>query len=171
MGRKGTRNEEDVQRVLRWRYDESNRIGRRIRSGIHMRNISSNRQSYPKHRYEEDAIYLEREGYATSMETTNAAGETETRAAKWKQQPVMTIVITFAPGLRKMRAELIRRMDAWKEFARIQETAPFPINCSDRDVLVALTQHGIPQSTTASPDWGTVRPDWRRARLCSTSIV
>ena len=102
---------------------------------------------------------------------TNAAGETETRAAKWKQQPVMTIVITFAPGLRKMRAELIRRMDAWKEFARIQETAPFPINCSDRDVLVALTQHGIPQSTTASPDWGTVRPDWRRARLCSTSTV
>ena len=105
------------------------------------------------------------------METTNAAGEAETRAAKWKQQPVMTIVITFAIGLTKMRAELIRRADAWKEFARIQETAPFPINCSDRDVLVALTQHGIPQSTTASPDWGTVRPDWRRARLCSTSIV
>ena len=40
------------------------------------------------------------------METTNAAGEAETRAAKWKQ-PVMTIVITFGSGLGKMRAELI----------------------------------------------------------------
>ena len=65
-------------------------------------------KAIPNIEKEEDAIYfLKGEGYATSMETMNAPGEAETRAAKWKQQPVMTIVITFGSGLGKMRAELI----------------------------------------------------------------
>ena len=134
-------------------------------------------KAIPNIEKEEDAIYfLKGEGYATSMETMNAPGEAETRAAKWKQQRVMTIVISFAIGLKKMKAELIRRVDAWKEFARIKETVPFPVNCSDGKILVALTQHGIPQPTSASPDWGTVRPDWRTARAmfhieCSSPTI
>ena len=63
------------------------------------------------------------------METTNAAGEAETRAAKWKQQPVMTIVTTLALGLKNIKTELTRIVDAWKELATL--ACHIPIDTTD----------------------------------------
>ena len=54
------------------------------------------------------------------IETENAARETERSTNKWKQQqPVITVVTTLALGLRKMRAELRRRLEACKELATL----------------------------------------------------
>ena len=56
------------------------------------------------------------EEYTTILESDDATRETEKRTNKWKKQlPVITIVVTLALGLRKMRAELRRRVNAWKE--------------------------------------------------------
>ena len=63
------------------------------------------------------------------LETNGAAREIEKRTNKWKkQQPIITVAMTLALGLRTMRAELRRRVEAWKELTtlagRTIETTP-----------------------------------------------
>ena len=60
--------------------------------------------------------YSDEEEYATTIESDEAAREIGKRNNNWKkQQPVMTVIITLALGLRKLRAELRRRVEAWKD--------------------------------------------------------
>ena len=62
--------------------------------------------------YEEDA---------TILNSTIILQETERRAMLWKSQKPTTMVVTIlALGLRKLRAELRRRTDAWKIIATIE---------------------------------------------------
>ena len=69
----------------------------------------------PKIKKEED-IYSDDDEHATILKTEGARREMEKRMAKRKQQQsVITIVMTLVLGIRKMRAELRRRVDAWKE--------------------------------------------------------
>ena len=56
------------------------------------------------------------------METDGANHEIERRTSKWKkQQPVMSVVMTLALGLRKRRSELRRRVEAWKELTSLED--------------------------------------------------
>ena len=69
---------------------------------------------------EKDDSYSDEEEYATTLESDEVAREIGKRSSKWKkQQPVMTVVIILAFGLRKLRAELRRRVEAWKHLSSL----------------------------------------------------
>ena len=64
---------------------------------------------------DEDA-YSDDAEHATILETDGATHKIEKRTNKLKKQkPVITVVMILALGLRKMRAELRRRVIAWTE--------------------------------------------------------
>ena len=69
---------------------------------------------------ENDDGYSDPEEYAKTIEFDEAAREIGKRNNKWKkQQPVMTVIITLALGLGKLRAELRRRVEAWKDLSSL----------------------------------------------------
>ena len=52
------------------------------------------------------------------MDASRATKESEDTTALWKsQRPAIVVVTTLALGLRKLRAEVRRRVDAWKTLA------------------------------------------------------
>ena len=58
------------------------------------------------------------EEVATLLDARCIANEVEGTAALWRfQRPAMTVVTTLALGLRKLRAEVRRRVEAWKTLA------------------------------------------------------
>ena len=58
------------------------------------------------------------EEVATLLDPSRLCKEDEDRIALWqKQRPVIMVVTALALGLRKLRAEVRRRVDAWKSLA------------------------------------------------------
>ena len=58
------------------------------------------------------------EEVATLLDASLVTKESEEVAALWKsQRPAIVVVTTLALGLRKLRAEVRRRVDAWKTLA------------------------------------------------------
>ena len=68
--------------------------------------------------------HSDNEEYATILETDDATSETQKGTNKLKKQlPLITIAMTLALGLRKMRPELRRRANAWKELMSLADYA------------------------------------------------
>ena len=69
---------------------------------------------------EKDDRYSDEEEYATTLESDEAAREICKRSSNWKKRhPVMAVIITLPLGLRKLRAEFRRRVEAWKHLSSL----------------------------------------------------
>ena len=81
---------------------------------------------------ENDEEVPEGEEYDTTIYDTNlAAQDTDKRALRWRtQQHSIAITTTLVLGLRRMSAELRRRMDAWKALAIASSQLPTPADDS-----------------------------------------
>ena len=77
------------------------------------------------HRVSEPTI----EDVATLLDAPRMAKEAEARIALWrKQRPAVMVVTALALGLRRLRAEVRRRVDAWKISAASAASAPQAIH-------------------------------------------
>ena len=67
------------------------------------------------------------EDVATLVDVRRLSMEDEDRITMWqKQRPVIMVVTARALGLRRLRAEVRRRVDAWKILASSVASAPHP---------------------------------------------
>ena len=67
------------------------------------------------------------EDVATLVGVRRLSMEDEDRITMWqKQRPVIMVVTALALGLRRLRAEVRRRVDAWKILASSAASAPQP---------------------------------------------
>ena len=65
------------------------------------------------------------EDVATLLDAPRLSKEAEDRIALWrKQRPAIMVVTALALGLRRLRAEVRRRVDAWKILAASAASAP-----------------------------------------------
>ena len=71
------------------------------------------------------------EDVATLLDMRRLCKEDEDRIAIWqKQRPVIMVVTALALGLRRLRAEVRRRVDAWKILASSVGATAHPLNSS-----------------------------------------
>ena len=171
------------------------------------------------------------EEFATLLDARGIANEAEGTAALWRsQRPAIMVVTTLALGLRKLRAEVRRRVEAWKTLAgsaapflhssqapsnelvavsqpedhlsprlrcsfnvsfanwatssgmlfistlrgaipprdaaitRLRSAAPFARFVSKAKIEEALTNFGVPYTTSFGYSWGACYHDWKMAR-------
>ena len=102
---------------------------------------------YAIHRIDMPPVWVEpAEEEATMFDSSLIIMESERRTKLWKAQRPTTMVVTIlALGLRKLRAELKQRVDAWKSIAALEYPPAIAI---------------IPSTVVASPfsQEGSTRP-------------